>query len=140
MNSASIKELVQTATSQFKSEDTLKKIVTDFHIKIDNEGTIVISDDEDNQLVSASHPELVDSNTDDVANFLRATLVEMNASDCFQCTPVFKPFSFLFEDAEGEIISELLIVDDDNIILTDNELLKGLDEELDEFLAKLLAD
>jgi hypothetical protein len=43
------------------------------------------------------------------------------------------------EDNDGETIAELLIVDDDNIFVND-ELLKGLGQELDDFFADLMKE
>ena len=40
-------------------------------------------------------------------------------------------------DEDKETISELLLVDDDTLLVND-ELLKGLDKELDDFLKDLL--
>jgi hypothetical protein len=40
-------------------------------------------------------------------------------------------------DDEKETVAELLLVDDDTLMLS-SELLEGLDEELDDFLKKLL--
>ena len=40
---------------------------------------------------------------------------------------------------EKETVAELLLVDDDTMMLSE-ELLKGLDEELDDFLEKLLKE
>ena len=48
-----------------------------------------------------------------------------------------KPYSFVLVDEEKETVAELLLIDDDTI-LVNNELLKGLDKELDDFLKDLL--
>ena len=48
-----------------------------------------------------------------------------------------KPFSFVLVDEDKETIAELLLMDDDTLLLNE-ELLKGLDEELDSFLKQLL--
>jgi hypothetical protein len=40
-------------------------------------------------------------------------------------------------DEDKETLAELLLIDDDTLLVNE-ELLKGLDEELDEFLKKLL--
>ena len=48
-----------------------------------------------------------------------------------------KPFSFVLVDEDKETISDLLLVDDDTLLVND-ELLKGLDKELDDFLKNLL--
>ena len=53
--------------------------------------------------------------------------------------PILKPYSFVLIDEDKETISDLYLVDDDTLIF-DDELLKGLDEELDEFLKKLLSE
>ena len=52
---------------------------------------------------------------------------------------ILHPFSFVMMGEDGETMSDIYIVDDDHLIL-DSELLKGLDEELDEFLEELLKD
>ena len=48
-----------------------------------------------------------------------------------------KPFSFVLVDEDKETITELLLMDDDTLLVNE-ELLKGLDEELDTFLKELL--
>ena len=43
----------------------------------------------------------------------------------------------IFDDEDKETVAELLLIDDNTLLLND-ELLKGLDEELDAFLKDLL--
>ena len=50
---------------------------------------------------------------------------------------LMKPYSFVLVDDDKETVAELLLMDDDTLLLND-ELLKGLDEELDTFLKDLL--
>ncbi|MBO4906350.1 MAG: hypothetical protein J5486_04865 [Bacteroidaceae bacterium] len=52
---------------------------------------------------------------------------------------ILRPFSFVMIDEERETISDVYLVDDDTMMI-DTELLKGLDEELDKFLVDLLKD
>ena len=61
----------------------------------------------------------------------------LNAEGDFDKVTILKPYSFVLVDEEKETIAELLLVDDDTILVND-ELLKGLDKELDEFLKELL--
>jgi hypothetical protein len=49
-----------------------------------------------------------------------------------------KPYSFVLVDEDKETVAELLLVDEDETLLLNDELLKGLDEELDAFLKDLL--
>ena len=49
-----------------------------------------------------------------------------------------KPYSFVLVDDDKETVAELMLVDDEDTLLLNDELLKGLDEELDAFLKELL--
>ena len=52
---------------------------------------------------------------------------------------VFSKYSFVLVDDERESISELLLVDEDTLLVTDS-LLEGLDDELNAFIDKLLKE
>jgi len=52
---------------------------------------------------------------------------------------IMRPFSFVLIGEDRETLCDLYLIDDDTIIV-DTELLKGLDEELNEFLEQLLKD
>ena len=52
---------------------------------------------------------------------------------------ILKPFSFVLEDDDKESIAELYVIDD-NMVIIDPDLMEGLDEDLNNFLDKLLAD
>lgn len=119
-----------------------EEIITDFHIQTNaDNGFVRIADDNDETLaqISVEGCEEIDENEfrDFTAKILSTILNKKNKQKEFDKLAVFKPFSFLLEDDEHEIINELLIVDNDNIII-DDELLKGLDKELDDFLNHLL--
>ncbi len=52
---------------------------------------------------------------------------------------ILHPFSFVLIDDDRETISDLYLVDDDTL-LVDTELMKGLNEDLNKFLEQLLKD
>ena len=52
---------------------------------------------------------------------------------------ILKPFSLVLEDDDKETIAELYVVDDDTVII-DDELMAGLDKDLDDFFAQLIKD
>ena len=52
---------------------------------------------------------------------------------------ILKPYSFVLEDDDHENVEELYLVDDD-IVIIDEELMKDLDSDLDNFLNNLLKD
>ena len=116
-------------------EDTIKKAVskyttgeeqtyvTDIHLQPDqNSGELSIFGDD------------FYKNTE---SLLSSLLNQMNNEGCFDKLNILKPYSFVLVDEDKETIAELLLMDDDTLLVND-ELLKGLDEELDTFLKDLL--
>lgn len=55
----------------------------------------------------------------------------------FDKLAIFKPYPFVLIDEDEEAISDPLLVGD-NALLVNDELLRGLDKELDDFLKNLL--
>ena len=51
---------------------------------------------------------------------------------------ILKPYSFVLVDDDKETVAEIMLIDDEDTLLLNDELLKGLDEELDAFLKDLL--
>ena len=86
--------------------------------------------------------EWVDCDTDDflseVEPILRSEIVALNDQGYFEKLSLLKPYSFVLVDDDKETVSELMLIDDDDTLLLNEELLKGLDEELDAFLKDLL--
>ena len=69
---------------------------------------------------------------------LRDVLTVMRDSSKLDSLKLLKPYSFVLIDERKETIAEWLIVDEQDTLFLYEGLLKGLDEELDEFLNKLL--
>ena len=89
--------------------------VTDIHLQPDQtSGQLTIYNDDDEELANVMIEEWATYDGDD-----------------------FMPYSFVLVDEDKETVAELLLIDDDTL-LVDDELLKGLDKELDEFLKNLL--
>ena len=86
--------------------------------------------------------EWVDYDKDDfyteVESLLRSELTVLKDEGLLDKLCLLKPFSFVLVDDEKETVAELLLVDDEETLLLNEELLKGLDEELDAFLKDLL--
>ena len=78
---------------------------------------------------------LIDSNID--ICILSNLLCNLKNRGAFDKLTIMKPFSFVLVDDDKETIAELLLLDDDTLLVNE-ELLKGLDEELDAFLKDLL--
>ena len=117
-------------------------IVTDIHLQpINGSGELFIFDDNDEELSCAVIEEWL---TYDEADFYKDTerilhtiLNRMKESGSFDTLPIIQPYSFVLVVEDKETITDLLLMDDDTLLVND-ELLKGLDEELDNFLKELL--
>lgn len=119
-------------------------IVTDIHLQPhQTSGEFTLYDDDDAILAETTIEEWMTYEGDDFyeacGRILSALLDKMNKAKAFDSLSIIKPYSFVLVDEEKETVSELLLVDDDTLLVND-ELLKGLDEELDTFLKKLLED
>ncbi|WP_300702549.1 hypothetical protein [Bacteroides sp.] len=117
-------------------------IVTDIHLQPNqNSGELSIFDDEDEELANATIEEWMTYEGDDffenAERILSTLLCNMKHEGYFDKLIILKPFSFVLVDDDKETLAELLLMDDDTLLVND-ELLKGLDEELDAFLKDLL--
>lgn len=136
-----IEEAVRKATGKYNCgcEQT---IVTDIHLQPNqSSGELSIFDDEDKELAQATIPEWMTYEGDDfyenVERTFTSLLGRLKKEGAFDKMTILRPFSFVLVDEDKETVSELLLMDDDTLLVSD-ELLKGLDEELDAFLKDLL--
>jgi len=136
-----IESTIKEAISQFAGNDE-QTIVTDIHIlpKQDS-GELCIFNDDDEELAKVIIEEWIDNDTEDfyqnIERFLRSMLNKLKEEGIFEHLTLLKPYSIVLVDEEKETITDLMLMDDDTMLVND-ELLKGLDEELDDFLKKLL--
>ena len=117
-------------------------VLTDIHMQVKPEsGELLTFDDEMEELDRAVIEQWLEPTEEDLyevaAPIIKQCLGQLR-SEIDQMS-VLHPFSFVLMGEDGETISDLYIVDDDTMIF-DTELLKGLDEELDAFLKKLMND
>ena len=136
-----IRDALLKALTHFKAESDMDT-VTDIHLQ-PNQSTamLVIYDDDDRELAHTKINEWVSYESDDfdeeVQKLLTAILGELKAQGALDGLHILKPFSFVQVDEHKETLAELLLVDDDTLLVND-ELLKGLDDELNAFLKDLL--
>ena len=139
---ASIVSALKTALCRYASEGD-ETVVTDIHLQPNSEsGELIIFDDDDQELSRTIINEWVEYESDDfytvVEPFLRAEVEALKESGKLEKLCLMKPYSFVLVDEDKETVAELLLVDEDDTLLLNDELLKGLDEELDAFLKDLL--
>ena len=133
-------------------QDTIKEMVsryitatetavTDFYIKVNSEtGILTIEDDDSNQLTTIHIKEWEGADEKVVyEKELRSVLTRMQNSGDFDSLNIAKPYSFVLTDDDNQSIVDMLIVDDDTLILSE-DLLEGFDEEMNDFLKHLLEE
>lgn len=118
-------------------------VITDFYIQPDwKSGELVIWNDDDDELARVIVKEWVEANPEnfyaECEAIVKKVLNQLSSEDVLLGLSVLKPYSFVLVDEEKETVAELLLVDDEETMLLSEDLLKGLDEELDAFLKDLL--
>ena len=142
-----IESAIQKAVAKYvcSCEQT---VVTDIHLQPDQaSGQLNIYNDDDEELANIMIEEWATYEGDDflenVEPSLRNILCRMKDAGDFDKVTILKPYckvileTCYLTDEEKETVAELLLIDDDTILVND-ELLKGLDKELDDFLKDLL--
>jgi hypothetical protein len=117
-------------------------ILTDIHIRVTQEtGELTVFDDDEQEITRCVIEQWIDNKDDsfyeDVTNTLRSVLNKHKKK--VEQMSILKPYSFVLEDDDMENIAELYVVDDDTVII-DEELMAGLDKDLDDFLDQLLKE
>ena len=119
--------------------------VTDFYLQPDcQSGKLVLFDDEEVELACVIVDEWVEANPEDfyadVEFSLKKVLNRLREMGVLENLKVLKPYSFVLVDQEKETIADLLLVDDEETLFLNDELLKGLDDELNAFLKDLMEE
>ena len=144
VSSVSVKTVLEKALGRYVAEGN-NKIITDIYLQPKpNSGELVILNDDDDVLESATIEEWTGLGDDFyliAERMLREVLNEMQDTGWLNRLCLLKPYSFVLVDDEKETIADLLLVDDQETLLLHNGmLLEGLDDELDAFLKALLED
>ena len=119
--------------------------VTDLYLHPDcQSGKLVLFDDEEVELACVIVDEWVEANPEDfyadVEFSLKKVLNHLREMGVLESLKVLKPYSFVLVDQEKETIADLLLVDDEETLFLNDELLKGLDDELNAFLKDLMEE
>jgi hypothetical protein len=139
---SAIETAIRSALESFAGNDGQQAFVTDIHIQPSAAtGELCIYDDDDKELAECIVEQWTAYEGGDfyaeAERQLRSILHKLRDEEVLDKMNILKPYSFVLVDEEKESVAELLIIDDDTL-LVDNELLKGLDQELDDFLKELL--
>lgn len=136
-----IERAIRKISEKFPVTDEATQM-TDIHLRVTQEsGELMAFDDDDNELNRCIVEQWIDNKDDDfyeqIVPVLRRCLDKQK--QVIENMSILKPYSFVLEDDDKESIEELFVVDDD-VVIIDPDLMEGLDQDLDDFLDKLLAD
>jgi len=135
------------ALEQLKETESSTSIVDLYLLPNPDAGEFTVFDDEDHILVKVTVPsweeqfESMDSDTVlmECELILKDIVHAVKEEGGFDNLNILKPFSVLMVDEEMETIAELLLIDDEQLLL-DDDFLKQMDEDLDDFLKHLMSD
>ncbi|WP_080903427.1 hypothetical protein [Parabacteroides sp. Marseille-P3160] len=150
MNNAKVQSVIESVFSlaiEKLGKDGVANVVSDLYVQLDFEtGELQIYGD-DNLLLekivvfdwlNASFEDEEAFNNEAIAA-IKVALANLSSKGLFEHPCVLKPFSVSLVDEDFTILEELLFLDDE-LLRLDDPLLKNLDEDLDDFLDKLLSD
>lgn len=119
-------------------EDT--STLTDIHLRASQDsGELVAYDDEDNEITRCVVEQWIE-NPDEgfyahITAVLRNELKKLGAA--VDGMGIMKPFSFVLEDDDKGNVAELYLADDNTVIIGE-DLMQGLDDDLDKFFENLM--
>lgn len=148
INSQSQSEIQQTFQKVCsRYENIEEEAITDFYVEVKlDSGQMTVLDDDDRLLEETTIGEWADHRDEEddelnvqIARDIRKELEKLEKNSEIAKMKVMKPFSFVLVDSDKEVIEDLLIVDDENVMIG-SDLMAGLDDELDDFIEKLLGE
>lgn len=137
-----IERALKKVANKLELNVTEQKPLTDILIQVKQEsGELMIFNDDDEELTRCVIEEWIENKDEDFYLQIQSVLKQAitNLKEKMENLPILKPYSFVLIGEDKETINDLYLVDDDTIML-DGDLLKGLDKDLDEFLNHLLKD
>ena len=136
-----LERALRKVTEKFPATEEAS-ILTDIHIRVTQDtGEVMVFDDDEQELTRCVVEQWIgntdDNFYDDAASAFRTAI--NRHKDSIENMTILKPYSLVLEDDDKETIADLYVVDDDTVII-DEELMPGLDKDLDDFFKKLFKE
>jgi hypothetical protein len=136
-----IERAIRKVAEKFPAGDEAAEL-TDLHVRVTQEtGELMVFNDDDDEITRCVIEQWIDNKDDDFYEAIVPIIrrcIDRHKKEIDDMS-ILKPYSFVLEDDDKDNIAELYVVDDD-IVIFDPELMKNLDNDLDDFLDKLLKD
>ena len=134
--------LLSKLAKRFPSSEE-NKVMTDisFLAKSDT-GELNVLDDDVELLATTVIPDWINYTQENFTGIVINTLREFATAQksAFEELSILHPFALLLVDDDKETICEILEVDDESIVIDHEDLMKGLDTDLNDFIEKLLKE
>lgn len=120
-------------------------VLTDIIVRVfPHSGEVKFYDDEERELMRIVIPEWIHGSRDEnfyqkVTPILRQAISEVRA-EVVDKMSLLRPYTFVMQDEDGEILTDLYIVDDDETVIVSGKLLEGLDDDLNSFFEQLMKE
>lgn len=134
-----IERALRKAASKFVN-DTENLPLTDLYIQVKQDGgELRIYNDDDEELTRCVVEEWIDNHDEDFYTQVQPILSKAiaQAREVTEHVAILKPYSYVLIGEKHETLAELYLVDDDTLIVSE-ELMAGLDEDLDAFWKQLV--
>jgi hypothetical protein len=120
-------------------------VLTDIVLRVfPHSGEVRLYDDDDRELMRIVIEEWIHGSRDEefyqkVTPILRRAISEVR-QEVVEPMSVLRPFTFVMQDEDGETLTDLYIVDDQETVIISGNLLEGVDEDLDNFFKELMKE
>lgn len=120
-------------------------MLTDIILRVfPHSGEVKFYDDDERELMRIVIPEWIHGSRDadfyqKVTPVLRRAISEVRC-EVLDKMSLLRPYTFVMQDEDGETLTDLYIVDDQETVIISGSLLEGVDEDLDSFFKKLMED
>ena len=133
-----IERALKKVASKFQNDEENMPL-TDIYLQVKQEsGELLAFNDDEVELTRCVVEEWMGNSSetfyDEVQPILKQVIKSMQ--EVWAKLPVLKPYSFVLTGEDGETIADLYLVDDDLLVL-DGDLMKGLSDDLDAFWTDL---
>lgn len=120
-------------------------VLTDIILRVyPHSGEVRFYDDEEHELMRIVIEEWIHGSRDaefyqKVTPILRQSISEVR-TEVVDKMSLLRPYTFVMQDEDGETLTDLYIVDDQDTVIISGNLLEGVDEDLDSFFKQLMQE
>ena len=138
-----IQRALRHVATRFPKEQ--EPVLTDISLRVyPHSGEVRFFDDEENELMRIVIPEWIKgSREEDFYQKVTPILQEAISGvrqEVIDNMSLLRPYSFVLQDEDGETLSDLYLVDDQETVILSGSLLEGLDDDLDTFFENLMKE